>query len=259
MTPEQILASLEKVYAECPTYRDTGQVVTRFTYFDHKKPPRRVVKPFETAFVRPDLFRFEFRDRLWEGGEWSRYIISAQASHARTWWDVDPIMRLGSLDMALSAATGVSSGSAHTVPSLLMREPFGPTWLTRLREVTSLGDEVLDGATCSRLSTVFVPYPMDPAEEEMVQKEHKRVTGRPMERPTEAPQILWIDRETHLIRRIDYQTRWKAFQTDTTTTYEPAMGVPITDHDLRFDPPLRTVWSRVRDFLSRWLIRPLHR
>src|SRR5437660_3207129 len=114
MNPEQILAALAEVYAECGSYRDCGQVVTRFVHLDDN-PPRTVMQPFSTAFVRPHRFRFEYRD------EYGRYIVWANGEAVQTWWDVSPgVEQQESLEMALAGATGVSGGSAHTIPALLM-------------------------------------------------------------------------------------------------------------------------------------------
>src|SRR6516165_1850998 len=116
MNPEQILAALAETYATCTTYRDTGRVETKFC-----RPGQRArtsIQPFTTAFVRPNCFRFEFRDRFGDApDEWNRYIVWAGAGSVRSWWDIQPgVEEVESLDLALASATGVSGSSAHTVP-----------------------------------------------------------------------------------------------------------------------------------------------
>src|SRR5437879_6027503 len=54
LTAQEILEKMAATYATCKSYRDSG-VVTNFFTRDHID-----VKPFRTAFVRPDQFRFEY-------------------------------------------------------------------------------------------------------------------------------------------------------------------------------------------------------
>jgi hypothetical protein len=238
MDPEQILTALAEVYATCLSYRDSGRVVTKF-FLQHRRP-RTSVKPFTTAFIRPDRFRFEYKHRYEVEDEWDRHIVWANGGEVRTWWDVSPgVERPESLSLALAGAGGVSGGSAHTIPTLLMPDRVGGRRLTELVDVVSLGDEALGGVTCYRLSGRFVPYPRDPAAEERRRLEAIRITGREPERAEQGPLNVWIDRGTSLVRRIEYQTRFETFRTEQLMEYEPAVGVVITDEELRFDPPER--------------------
>ena len=57
LTPDDILERMATTYATCRSYHDQGVVKTVFI----KDRERRLVrKPFRTAFVRPDRFRFEY-------------------------------------------------------------------------------------------------------------------------------------------------------------------------------------------------------
>src|SRR5262245_59747489 len=133
MNPEQILAALAEVYASCMTYRDTGCVVTCFIRPDGHSHTN--VQPFATAFVRPNRFRFENLYRFNEQSEWDRDILWADGSEVRTWWDVrGRVERPESLHLALAAATGVSGGSAHTIPALLAPDNVGGRRLTQLAD-----------------------------------------------------------------------------------------------------------------------------
>jgi hypothetical protein len=225
MSPEQILAAMAEVYAECGSYRDRGQIVTRFV---HDSDPFTTIKQFTTAFVRPGRFRFEYRE------EERRYIVWAGSGEVLTWWDlVRRLEQPESLGLALAGATGVSGGSARTVPALLLARELGEWRLSYLEEVISLGDERLDDITCYRLQGWDPPSPEDPAAAE----EFLRVTGQPPERAVDGPLTLWIDRGTFLLRRIEEQVHYETYRTETVTTYEPAMGVTIGEDELRFDPP----------------------
>jgi hypothetical protein len=232
MSPEQILAALAEVYATCTSYRDTGVVNTRF--INPAGGGHTTTRPFETAFVRPDRFRFEYRSRHFEEDNWDRHIVWADDGDVRTWWDVTPGVKVPeSLGLALAGATGVSGGSAHTVPALLLPNLVGGRRPTDSVEVVSLGDAPLGGVACYRLSVRFAPSPDDPDLEERV----LRVTGRPMERAVESPETVWVDRGTFLIRRIEEATQFETFRTEEVTEYEPAVGVTVREEELRFDPP----------------------
>src|SRR5581483_3621770 len=120
MTAEDILTTAEAAYARCRTYADTGCVRTVFLEPDGRTDFVSTT-PFETAFVRPDRFRFEFSTHHPKTTEFSRYIIAASGPEVQAWWDIRPgVERPESLAMALAGATGVSGSAAHTVPSLLM-------------------------------------------------------------------------------------------------------------------------------------------
>jgi len=151
VSPEEILAAMVDRYAGCHSYRDNGRVVTR--YFQQLRP-YSIIKPFKTAFVRPEQFRFEFRSRHGDAEEdWDSYIVWARGSEVLTWWDVRPgIERPESLGLAVAAATGVSGGSSHTIPTLLLPDEIGGRSLSELIELHPLGDEQLDGVMCYRLT-----------------------------------------------------------------------------------------------------------
>ncbi|MEX2553265.1 MAG: hypothetical protein WD627_09760 [Actinomycetota bacterium] len=240
MSAEEMLAAMVVRYGGCHSYCDSGKVVTRFI---RQSRPSSRIKPFKTAFVRPGQFRFEFRSRHGDAEEdWDRYIIWARGSEARTWWDVSPgIERRDSLGLAVAGATGVSGRSSHTVPALLLPDQVGGRSLTDLREVQSLGDEQLDEVMCYRLTGRFAPRPVDEAREEESREDFIRKTGRAPEHSEESPPILWIDRESLLLRRLDEQTRLETYRTENVTSYEPAVDVAIADDELAFDPPPQEV------------------
>jgi hypothetical protein len=230
MNPEQILAALSETYSTCASYMDTGEVVSLGAY--------PTTRPFRTAFVRPDWFRFEFRDRFDEADPWHSYVVWANESDVRVRWDIRPqVEQAESLRLALAGATGVSGGAAHTIPSLLMPDLFGPHPLTRLADVTSLPDEMLAGVACYRLVGRAVYPQLDPGEAERRCTEAQRLYGVSLGHCEHEPLTLWIDRGTFLIRRIEESVRSGAYSWETVITYEPRVGVQISEAVLRFDPP----------------------
>lgn len=204
LTPEQILARMAATYATCKSYHDTGVVTNDFgphSAGDHF-PRHVVVKPFRTAFVRPDRFRFEYDDPTPE----QRYVIWASGDEVRTWWHLKPgVEKPASLDEALAGATGVSSGSAHTVPALLLPVQVGGRKLTTLTNLTRLPDEAWDNTPCFKLEGKYANTPM----------------------------TLWLEKATYLVVRI-YQDTDLA---KTTTVYRPQVNIEIPAKELEFDAP----------------------
>ena len=151
------------IYAACQSYMDEGEVNTIFI---QNKSRRIVTKPFCTAFVRPSSFRFEFRNRYSEEEEWERYVVWTDGISVKTWWTVHPGVYINSsLSRAIAGATGVSSGSAHNIPRLLMPDEIGGSalssimdWkLLREEEVGSIIAYVIEGRRHSdRLTNLWV-------------------------------------------------------------------------------------------------------
>ena len=206
--PEQAketLTQAAQVYASAESYLDEGLVLTTFIDSDGERVTQR---PFNTAFVRPDRFRYEYRDR---GEESRKYIVGRDGERVRTWWHVgDRLREMDDLSLALAGATGVSGGSAHTIPRLLMPDTIRGFVLTDLLDVELLGEEEVDGAACYK-----------------IQGRHPRADW----------QTLWIEKDRMLVRRIDQQTQFDTFRPQKTTTYQPQINIEIRPDDLAFDPP----------------------
>ena len=202
-TAKQVLQQMSKTYANCKTYRDSGVVTTLFV---QETGNRTVEKPFNTAFVRPDQFRFEYKD------DTSRYIIWSKGKDVQTWWDIQPgVQRPESLQLAVGGATGVSSGSAAQIPGMLMPDKLKGWGGVHISDAKRIEDGKLDKGECFRLVGNYVDNPI----------------------------TLWIDKQSYLVRRIDEQATFDTFRTEQTTTYEPVIDGEITDKMLEFDPPIQ--------------------
>ena len=83
LTAREILDKMATTYATCKSYRDSGVVTNDFgPHNTTDRYPRHIaIKPFRTAFVRPDQFRFEFDDATPD----KPYIVWAKAGEVRTW------------------------------------------------------------------------------------------------------------------------------------------------------------------------------
>ena len=147
----------------------------------------------------------------------SYQIASSEGKDVQTWWDVAPgIEKPQSLGFALAGATGVSGGSAHTVPALLIPDEVGGRRLTDITEAKRIEDAKLNKVDCFRIQGQFVGSPMTLLVDNMT---------------------LWVDKKTFLVRRIDSQIKFDNFSTQETTTYKPVIDGEVTDKMLEFDPP----------------------
>src|SRR5690606_3823763 len=93
----------------------------------------------------------------------------------QTWWDIKPgIQKPESLGRALVGATGVSYGSAAWIPALLLP---GEVWrsITQIRGAKLADDGQVGAHECFRIAGTYGRNPM----------------------------TIWIDKKSHLIRRID--------------------------------------------------------
>ena len=204
----EALAAMAKAYAECSSYHDTGTVTTKYTQ-GGSESSRRV---FKTAFVRGATFRFEYSD-VDEGEVGKPYIVWADAHSTRSWWHVKPGVKTElSLSMALAGATGVSGGSAHTIPRLLLPDAIGGWVITQVVNPRCEGEELVAGRACLKIVT---------------------------KHPFGSPLTLWIDKETHLVRQLFEQQdlKDKGLAWEETTTYAPEANVNIEPAELEFNPP----------------------
>jgi outer membrane lipoprotein-sorting protein len=202
---KEIIDRMAEVYAGCKSYRDSGLVKTLFV---QKGGNRTVEKPFKTAFVRPGQFRFEYDEK---GNPKSRFIIWSKGKEIRTWWDVTPgVESPESLDLALAAATGVSSSSAHTIPQLLLPHKVSGRSIKDIEGAKRGEDGKLEKVDCFRIDGKFGDHPV----------------------------TLWIEKTSFLVRRIDEQVNFDNFRTEQTTTYDPTIDKEIADNLLEFDPPV---------------------
>jgi hypothetical protein len=161
---DTILDAMADAYANCISYHDSGHVLTRFFQPDGSLT-RKSERPFRTAFVRPDRFRFEFRRRFRGDGPWHRFIIWADGSVVQIWSGTGRDREQPeSIGLAIAAGTGVSGGSAHTMPTLLMPDRARGRRLTDLAEPWVTGEYVIAETPCYRLTGKLVLREPTPAE-----------------------------------------------------------------------------------------------
>ncbi len=211
LTANKIMNRMSEVYGNSRSYSDSGVVRIVFIHPDRKYT---VEKPFTTAFIRPDRFRFEYREKKQYVGE-QRFIVHLQGNDVQMYWDVDKELKYESLDRAIASAAGVSGGSAIRIPAMLL--PSEITWrrAIRFRQPKRLGDDVLDGVDCFRISDV--------------------VLGA-------IPTTIWIDKKTYLLKKVHSEQEFEDFRTQRTTIYAPILNGSVEDNMLEFGPPKDKSW-----------------
>jgi outer membrane lipoprotein-sorting protein len=197
LTAQQILDKAATTYATCKSYRDSG-VVTE----DIGIGSKRIVTPipFRTTFIRPDQFRFEC-------GSLGPYIIWAKGSEVLKWEIKPGVQKLTSLEIGIAGATGVSGGSAHTIPALLLPDQIGGNKLSAMTDLMRLPDETVDGTSCFKLKGKFSDF--------------------------KQPRTLWFEKATFLLRRIVEQLDLAKQTTD----YRPEVDKDISAKELEFNAP----------------------
>lgn len=206
LTAEDIFSRMKKVYANAQTYQDKGlvKVVIRFPERNHI-----VKKPFSTAFIRPNRFRFEYKEvkSLFKA---STFIVYQNGESIKAYWDLDEgISQIKTVGEALATATGISGGSARTVPTMLLPDESRFRNAILLYSPKRAADEVIDGIECYRIE--------DPSD-------YRDLT-------------LWIDKEEFLLRKIYVERDLKDSQAKTTTTYKPILNGEVTEKMLEFGSP----------------------
>ena len=220
LTPETILLSMARVYRNCRSYRDKGEVRGVLRVEGGRAGSSR---PFSTAFVRPDRFRFEFTDSGL-GERTSTYVVWTEGAEVRGWWDAQPGVRaMESLKEALGTASGISGGSSTRVPALLLPRQVGEG--PPLATADRLDDGNDRGVACYRIKgrPRAVPYTV--------------TVGSRVLTVQEETVTLWIARDTFLLRRVEERTDYSNYTSETVTTYDPEIDVAILPDELTFVAP----------------------
>lgn len=251
-TTADLLARVAERYATARSYRDTGENTTNFSS-PEPLAWHTSIRPFSTAFVRPDRFRFEFRSQACgPDSEWHLGVIWLHRNCVHRWWGLKPAApeRVSDLGLALAGFTGVSGGTAHAIPQMLGLCGGSPTLpaadATRILGRECLGDRecfVLEGVRLMGDSTRLW---IDATEHCLVQQRSERIHDAAqhaglreaieralasMEPGTEGYESLRsaTDRQRDLFGR--------EFRTEAVTVWHPEFDVAIDDAVFEFEPP----------------------
>jgi outer membrane lipoprotein-sorting protein len=210
-----IVEAMYAAYAACKTYQDTGTVK-----FENS------TVTFETRFKRPYQFYFEFtsaggfmapgRHVLWTHGGRTSYsgdVFGMKYEEDTVLTDMWPAMEgLENMDqplgLAIASFTGISFRSAHTVPRMLF-----PVSCKEGMNYAVTEDLVYEGTKTDRGVECEVLFGKEWGER------------------------IWVDKKTHLLRRVETDMSMAGVRYVTTTVYEPKVDVEIKDEQLTFVPP----------------------
>jgi outer membrane lipoprotein-sorting protein len=202
---EELVKKLLDRYRELESYQDTGMAKTVF--WKNEQVDRTVERPFKTAWVRPDRFRFEYSEKLLMRRVDHRYIVWMHGDDVQSEWTLKGGKRREQgLLRAIAGVTGVSGGSAYLVSSLLLPDRLGMGVIAQLESLKRIEDGELGEHGCYR------------------------ITGE-LEQST---YTVWIDREEPILRRVDIAMSFDGFRTETQIVLEPQLNAPVADEDLAF-------------------------
>lgn len=210
-TAGDILARMAMAYADCESYRDSGEV---HSVIDMGTAKIEAKQRFSTAFRRPDSFKFEFREKPWYGGDEKHYVVWGNGQGFKTWWTVTPqVKQYDTIGVAIAGPTGVSHGSAYRVPMLLLGTGRSPESLLGVGNPILLEDEEIEGIDC------YV------------------IEGK---RDSEDVTKLWIEKGSLGLRKVVEKKSFseEGFTSVTTTTYSPRFEVSLDPSVFTFEPPI---------------------
>lgn len=139
------------------TYQDEGVVVT--TFEDATGSHVQQV-PFTLRFKQANFFRFE----------WISYLLSRSGTVNTVWCNgkesftyLEPnaYEQYDDIGGAVAAATGVSSGSIHTIPRLLLPDKVMGSDLTEILEPAFSREEIIEGVLCYHIRGLLGAVPHD--------------------------------------------------------------------------------------------------
>ena len=204
-----ILKKTAQVYRTSKSYSDTGTVQTHY-----KNASREWTGEtrFKTAYVAPYDFRFESSMRDFPGVE-ANFIAWRDRDGVKAWYNLDPGMEenITSIQSALDAGAGISRDTSGLIPGLIFSGTKLGGDIVRLANPVRLADTRIDGFDCFQVQGDRWPH--------------------------DGPTIVWIDKESFLIRRIYEEDDLPDATTKTTWHYEPALNVALGEAALRFRRP----------------------
>src|SRR5208283_2152996 len=169
-----------------------------------------------TAFVRPGRFRFEFREQGRSGAE-NQYVIWQDHAEVKAWWSVTPAVRPEmNLAAAVAGATGVSGGTAYTIPSVLVKEAAwkGSTW-TDPAGTYRIQDAVEAGRACYRIQR------LTSAKAEVL--EGHTVPA------TQGKLTYWLAKDDLTLLRLDDESDFGSFYSAAIAKYTPRINPDLPD------------------------------
>jgi outer membrane lipoprotein-sorting protein len=201
LSAKEIRDKMVSNYASCTSYSDQGEVKSVFL-----RTGSVSLRPFSTAFVRPGKLRFEFQDRFRDLN--TDYVVWQDGASIKSWWSIKPEVRLfETLDLALTAATGVSGASAIVVPSMLLGDLHDSQIIQNLTQLVLVGEEMSGGRTAYKIAGTARDQQM----------------------------TIWIDKESFLLLKTFQLAKLPSGDAEKTITYKAEINKTIPADKLAFN------------------------
>ena len=149
--PKAILEQVRRFYRTAPSYTAEGKAMTKVLQ-PAEGVETSIGGTFKIQLARPNFYQVEWTLHLgmgktsggtvWNDGEGARLYLE----------DAQSVTHMPSDRAAMSAATGTSMGTAHTIPTLFFGLEDGPSILERLEDVDLAGEEMKGGMRCHIVS-----------------------------------------------------------------------------------------------------------
>lgn len=215
----EILAMVADAYKGMTSYQDNGISLTEF---NRSGADHTVERHFTTAFSRPGQFRFEFTQAAAGGSGIDSYVVWMKDHEVKSWWTIgSKVNDHESLGNAISGATGVSGGTAYTVPSILLKEAAWKekTWVS-LSDSYRITDGAERGIECFRI-------------QRLTSSSAKVIHDIQM--PSSKGKVTyWVSKDDYLLIRVDEETDFGKFSTISQVQYFPIINTPIPEAAFKF-------------------------
>lgn len=199
----KILRKVAETFAGCATYVDQGVQYTKWI-----RPKRQMeTTTFTTAFIRPHRLRFEHAATSTSGP--SHAIVYMNGDTVKSKWNQQnlDIKKKQSLTTALVGTGWIGA----MIPRLLMPNRVHTWNLLQLDEIEKMSDKLLEGRNYYRIKGY---HPMGDVEE---------------------PIILWIDKTTYLIRKIEKISKTEKYLIKETIIFDAHMNINLTADRIGFE------------------------
>lgn len=179
-----IIAKVKDTYQSMKTYSSSGKIITELdmSQIDPSSIPGmpqdsdiRNSPLMKATFQDKQTLKHDFTINLSRSGDyridWDQEVNALANTHGVAWSKdgiykmkvTSPMMNMPELEqkdrmMALAAATGVSGGAAHTIPSLFYS--MENEILQSLQDIQTLDDEIVDDINCYVLSGMLMNQTM---------------------------------------------------------------------------------------------------
>ena len=242
----RILERTRSPYANCRSYRDIGEATT--VSIRGEKPWQRFTfrKPFQTAFVRPHRFLFEFKEMsVGPNDEWPHRAVWRNAVGVFTWATHESETRgiepCPSIERVLEQWSAASDRASHIVPHLLGL-CGGTSPLPETSAVELVGRDEVDGRGAWRIqSTRFAHVEVHwiDVDRHLVLRTFARTRHTPeLHRALRDAQLsrpeLTADERERLARE---PVPTDSFTLETTVFYRPEFDIDIDDRAFDVRPP----------------------